>query len=358
MKILDLYIIRKFLLTFFYSIGLIVAIAIVFDFSEKVDDFIDRKAPISAIAFKYYLNFIPYFANLFSPLFVFISVVFFTSRMAGRSETVAVFCSGVSFPRLLVPYMIAASCIAGLSLYLNNYVIPHSNKTRLAFENQYIRNPFVYKFRNIHRQLEPGNFIYFESFNNFENVGFRFSNEHFEDGRLVYKLTAERIRWDSTMSRWELQHFAVRHFDEMQEKVVSGLKKDTAYAFTPQEFKRRESNIETMDTPQLKTYVRSEKARGVENTAYMEVERHRRTSFPFATFVLTIIGVSISSRKVKGGLGMQLGLGIFIAFSYIMLMQVSTTFAIKANFSPLVSVWIPNIVFGVVAAALFKRSNL
>ena len=358
MKIIDKYIIRTFLMTFFYSIGLIVAIAIVFDFSEKVDDFIDRQAPASAIAFRYYLNFIPYFANLFSPLFVFISVIFFTSRMANRTETVAIFCSGISFPRFLVPYFVAASCIALLSLYLNNYIIPRSNEKRLAFENQYIRNPFVFKYRNIHRQLDKGNFIYFESFNNYDNVGFRFSNERFNKGEMYYKLSAERIVWDSIVSEWRIEQYTIREFDGMNEKILKGNNLDTSYAFTPEEFKRRESNIETMDTPELIQFIRNEKARGVANTAYMEVERHRRTSFPFATFILTIIGVSISSKKVKGGLGMQLGIGIFIAFAYIMLMQVSTTFAIKADFSPLVSVWIPNAVFALVAVFLFRKSNL
>jgi len=252
--------------------------------------------------------------------------------------------------------MAAAAVIAALSLYLNNYVIPIANKERLAFENVYVRNRFVFKYRNIHRQLDKGNFVYFESFNNFDNTGYRFTNERFRDGTLVYKLSADRIVWDSTSSRWRLERYSIREVDGMNERITRGARLDTTYAFSPEEFRRRESNIESLNTPQLVAFIRNERARGVENTAYMDVERHRRTAFPFATFILTVIGVSISSRKVKGGLGLQLATGTFIAFSYIMFMQVSTTFAIKANFSPLVSVWIPNIVFAVVALLLFRRA--
>lgn len=356
-KIIDRYITRKFLGTFFYSIALIVAIAIVFDISEKIDDFIDKQAPLHAIVFDYYLNFIPYFANLFSPLFVFISVIFFTSRLAGNSEMIAMLSSGMSFRRLLLPYLASAFIIAGLSFYLNNWVIPHSNQTRLEFDNRYVRNPFIFRYRNIHRQLEPGNFIYFESYNNSENIGFQFSNERFENGKLVYKLLADRIAWDSTRNKWRLENYFARHIDGMYERMDQGAIKDTSYRFLPGEFQRRENNIETMDTPELIRYISDEKQRGLENTSYMEVEQHRRTSFPFATFILTVIGVSLSSRKIKGGMGLQLGMGVFLSFAYIMLMQISSTFAIKASFPPLIAVWIPNLVFAGVALILYRKAQ-
>ncbi|MFI5219027.1 MAG: LptF/LptG family permease [Bacteroidia bacterium] len=356
MKILDLYIIRKFLSTFFFAIALIIAIAVVFDISEKIDDFLDKQAPIKAIVFDYYFNFIPFFANLFSPMFVFIAVIFFTSRMANNTEIVAILGSGISFKRFLLPYMIAATVIASLSFYFNNYVIPHSTKTRLEFENRYIKNPFKYVYRNIHRQISPGNFVYFESFNNTENTGYRFSHEKFKDGKLFYKLMAEHITWDSIKTKWCVENYFIREINGMNEKISTGDKFDTLYSFRPEEFRRRDNNIETMDTPDLKKFINDEKARGVENTTFMDVNRYRRTSLPFATFILTIIGVSLSSRKIRGGIGMQLGAGILLSFTYIMFMQISQTFAINASFSPLVAVWVPNIVFGIVAVFLYRNS--
>lgn len=356
MKLLDWYIIRKFLGTFVFSIILIISITVVFDISEKIDDFIDKQAPLGAIVFDYYLNFIPYFVNLFSPLFVFISVIFFTSRMASQTEIVAMLGSGVSFRRLLLPYMLSALVIGSFSFYLNNYVIPPATKKRLVFEDRYLRNPYIYKYRNIHRQIGEGNFIYFESFNNSDNIGFQFSHEKFKEGKLNYKLMADRIAWDSTKSKWRLENYFIRTIDGINETVLRGIKFDTTYSFSPEEFKRRDNNIEIMTTPQLKEFIIGEKARGVENTAFMEVERYRRTSFPFATFILTIIGVSLSSRKVRGGIGLQIGIGVLLSFSFIMFMQISTTFAIKSNFSPLVSVWIPNIIFGVIAFYVYRKA--
>lgn len=356
MKVLDKYIIKKFLGTFFFALALILAITVVFDISEKIDDFLEKQAPIKAIVFDYYLNFIPYFANLFSPLFVFIAVIFFTSRMAGNTEIIAILGSGISFRRFLFPYMIAATVIASLSFYFNNWVIPHSTKIRLEFENRYIKNPFVYKYRNIHRQISPGNFIFFESYNNAENTGYQFSHEKFKNGKLIYKLMADRIVWDSAFSKWQVTNYFIREVNGMSEKIKQGASFDTSYSFHPEEFKRREDNIETMDTPVLRTFIKAEKAKGAENTTYMDVERYRRTSLPFATFILTIIGVSISSRKVRGGIGIQIGAGILLSFTYIMFMQISQTFAINANFPSLIAVWIPNIFFGIIAILLFRNA--
>lgn len=355
-KILDAYIIRKFLSTFFFSILLIISIAVVFDISEKIDDFIDKQAPLKTIFFDYYSGFVPYFANLFSPLFVFISVIFFTSRMAGKTEIIAMFASGISFKRLLLPYLAAATVIASLSLYLNHWVIPAANKKRLDFEEKYIRNPFVYKHRNIHRMIAPGEYIYFESFSASDKAGYRFAHEKITDNNLLYKMTADRCIWDSVNHRWRLENYFERRINGTDETIRQGLALDTSYAFEVNDFRRRESNIETMQTARLKQFIKDEKARGVEFTSYMEVEQYRRTSFPFATFILTVIGFSVSSRKVRGGTGMQLGIGIVLSFTYIMFMQISTTFAIKSSFSPLMAVWIPNLIFAVIAILLYKRA--
>ena len=355
-KILDWYIIRKFLGTFFFALGLIIAIAIVFDISEKIDDFLEKEAPMRAIVFDYYLNFIPFFGNLFSPLFVFISVIYFTSRMASQTEIVAILSSGVSFKRMLVPYMVGAAILASISLYLNNYVIPHSNTTRIAFETKYIKNPFIYKNKHVHRQIAPGEFIYFESFNNIDKVGYQFSFEKFKDGKLTYKLLSDRVIWDSVKTKWTVESYFIRHIDGMNERVESGFQKDTTFAFTPDEFSRRSNYIETMDTGVLNDFIKQEQSRGSEEVPFYLVEKYRRTSFPFATFILTIIGVSLSSRKVRGGIGVQIGAGILLSFPYIMFMQVSQTFATNGNMPALLAVWLPNIFFSIIAAYLLRSA--
>ncbi|HOS48947.1 MAG TPA: LptF/LptG family permease [Bacteroidia bacterium] len=355
-KILDWYIIRKFLGTFFFALGLIIAIAIVFDISEKIDDFLEKEAPMRAIVFDYYLNFIPFFGNLFSPLFVFISVIYFTSRMASQTEIVAILSSGVSFKRLLVPYMVGAAILASISLYLNNYVIPHSNTTRIAFETKYIKNPFIYKNKHVHRQIAPGEFIYFESFNNIDKIGYQFSFEKFKDGKLTYKLLSDRVIWDSVKTKWTVESYFIRHIDGMNERVESGFQKDTVFAFTPDEFSRRSNYIETMDTGVLNDFIKQEQSRGSEEVPFYLVEKYRRTSFPFATFILTIIGVSLSSRKVRGGIGVQIGAGILLSFTYIMFMQVSQTFATNGNMPAILAVWIPNIFFSIIAAYLLRSA--
>jgi lipopolysaccharide export system permease protein len=355
-KILDQYIIRKFLTTFFFTLSLIILIAIVFDISEKIDDFIEKKAPFHAIVFDYYLNFIPYFTNLFSPLFIFISVIFFTSKMASQTEIVAFLSSGISFKRLIAPYMVVAAILAGLSFYLNGWVIPHSTKTRLAFENTYIKNPYVIKSRNIHRQISPGQYIYFESYNNQNNIGFRFTFEKFDQGRLTYKLSSERLIWDTLSSKWRAENYRIRQIDGMTEKLSRGIRLDTTFNFSPSEFGMRLNTVESMDMKELNDYISEKKLRGAEGLQFDEVEKYRRSSYPFATFILTLIGVSLSSRKVRGGIGLQIGAGILLSFTYIMFMQVSTTFATNGNVPAIIAVWIPNIFFAIIALLLFRKA--
>jgi len=355
-KIIDIYIVRKFLGTFFFAIGLIILISIVFDVSEKIDDFLEKQAPLKAIIVQYYFNFIPYFINLFSPLFIFISVIFFTSKMAMQTEIIAILNSGISFRRLLVPYLVAATLLAGLSFYLNGWVIPHANIERLAFENTYVKNPYVLRTRNIHRQISPDNFIYFESYNNRESIGYQFSYEKFSNGQLKYKMLAERILWDSTTGKWKVENYFIREIDSMSEKIHSGENLDTTFAFSPDEFNRRINYIEAMDNEELNEFIAQEKMRGAENIAFYEVEKYRRSSYPFATFILTIMGVALSSRKVRGGIGLQLGAGILLSFTYILFMQVTTTFATNGSMPALVAVWIPNIVFLIVAGYLAGKA--
>lgn len=355
-KIIDRYIIVKFLGTFFFALALIISIAIVFDISEKIDDFLEKDAPIQAIIFDYYMNFIPFFANLFSPLFIFISVIFFTSKMAGQTEIIAILASGISFKRLLVPYMVAAMFLSGISFYLNNYVLPHSNTERIAFETKYIKNPFVYKNKHVHRQIKPGQFIYFESYNNFDKIGYQFSYERIENGSLNFKLLSERIFWDSLKNKWTIENYFTREINGMNEKIETGFRKDTSLAFYPAEFNRRDNFVETMDTPELNKYIDQEILRGSEEVPFYLVEKHRRFSYPFATFILTIMGVSLSSRKVRGGIGVQIGIGILLSFTYIMFMQISQTFATNGNLPAWLAVWIPNIFFTIIAIFLVRKA--
>ncbi len=343
--------------TFFFSMALIILIVVVFDISEKIDDFLAKDAPLKAIVFDYYFNFIPYFVSLFSPLFTFIAVILFTSQMATRTEIVAILSSGVSYNRILVPYMASAVVIALLSLYLNNFLIPHATKKRIEFEDRYIRDQFHNRDRNIHKQTAPDNYIYLERFATEENTGYRFSIEKFNKGLLYYKLMAETIKWDSVKSHWIVNNYFIRTINGADEYIKKGARIDTTFDFTPKEFGRKDNTVETMDYNELNEYIASETLKGSDNIEVYKISKYSRTSFPIATFILTLIGVSIASRKIRGGIGMHIGLGILISFSYIMFMQVSTTFAAGGLVSPLIAVWIPNILFSFLAWYLLKKAQ-
>lgn len=356
MKKIDVYIIRKFLGTFFLSIVLILMIVIVFDISERMEDFLAKKPPLHAIIFDYYLNFLPFFANLFSPLFTFIAVIYFTSRMAYRSEIIAILSSGVSFRRLLFPYMLSATVLAGLSLYLNHFVIPQANKKRLAFEELYLRDRYYNQDKNIHRQIEPGTFIYFTSYNNENNIGYQFSMEKIQNGVRSYYLKSDFIKWDSVKNKWSVENYFIRKIDGMHEKIISGSKLDTVFNFEPAEFGKRENRIEAMQSPELNRFIADEKEQGSSLIPTYEVEKYGRTAFPFATFVLTLIGASVASRKVRGGIGWHIGVGLLISFSYILFMKVSTTFATNGSFPAIIAVWIPNVIFILLALFMLRAA--
>jgi lipopolysaccharide export system permease protein len=355
-KKIDLYILRKFLGTFFFSISLIIVIVIVFDISEKIEDFIEKDAPLSAIILDYYFNFIPYFVNLFSPLFTFIAVIFFTSRMASRAEIVAILSSGVSFYRMLYPYMLASVVIAAMSLYLNNFVIPNSNKKRIAFEERYIRNPYRNQDRHIHRQIATGTYIYMENYNNRDNIGENFSIDKLRDGKLYYKLMSDYIQWDSTSNKWQIHGYFIRYINGMNESIKTGMRLDTTFNFTPKDFGRKLVNIETMNYHELNRFIDDEKMKGAAGIEMYEIEKFSRIAFPFATFILTLIGVSLASRKVRGGIGLHIGLGLLISFSLILFMRITTVFAQSGLMHASLAVWIPNILFGCLAAYLLKKA--
>ena len=357
LKKIDKFIIKKFLGTFFFALTLIIAIAVVFDFSEKIDDFIEKQAPAKAIIFDYYLNFIPFFANLFSPLFVFIAVIFFTSKMAGNTEIIAILNAGVSFYRILVPYMVAALIIALISFYFNGWIIPRANESRIAFIHTYVKNPHVIRERNIHRQIEKDNFIYIQSYNNIKNIGYQFSHEKFNNNELVYKLLSERVIWDSVNNKWRAENYFIREINGLEEKISKGQTLDIKINFHPKQLSFRMRETMAMNNKELNKFINDERERGAGNIEFYEIEYHKRFSYPFATFILTIIGVSLASRKIRGGIGIQIGFGLLLSFSYIMFMQVSSTFATNGSLSPLLAVWIPNIVYAVIALFLLKKAS-
>ena len=345
MKKLDWYIIKKFLSTFFFAIFLILIIVIIFDISEKIDDFLESEAPLKAIIFDYYLNFIPFFANLFSPLFIFIAVIFFTSKMADNTEVIAILNSGMSFWRLLLPYLIAAVFLASTSFVLGNFVIPPANKTRIDFENKYIKNKFRFRGKNIHLQLQKGQYAYMESYNSTKDIGYKFALENIKDGKLQSKLNSNYIQWDSIAGKWQINKWQIREFLEEGEKLSKGEQLDTLINLKPSDFKTRLSKVESMNYFELNDYIKEEEIKGTANIVYHKIEKNKRMAFPFASIILTIIGVAVASRKIRGGIGMHLGAGLLISFSYILFMQISTTYATNGNLSPALAVWLPNILY-------------
>lgn len=351
-KTIDIYITKKFLGTFFYAIGLILSIAIVFDISENLDEFLSKDVPIKAIVFEYYLNFIPYFANLFSPLFTFIAVIYFTSKMAYDTEIIAILSSGVSYRRLMRPYLVSALILASFSFVLGNYIIPPGNKIMNNFREVNIDNRRIIAERNIHRQIEPGVYIYINSYNS-NDVGHRFTLERFEGAKLVEKLTADNIRWDKDTEKWVINNYWKRTIYDDHEVLESGYRIDTTLNMVPDDYKVIKNEMESYSTPALTKEIESMKMRGV-NTIEWEIERHKRLAGPFSAFILTIIGVGLASRKIKGGLGLHLGLGLLLSFSYILFMQIATVFAISGTVSPIVSVWIPNILYGLIALFVYR----
>ena len=355
-SILDRYIIRKFLGTFFFAILMIIVITVVFDISEKIDDFIEKKAPLQAIVVDYYFNFIPYFISLFSSLFIFISVIFFTSKMAAQSEIIAILSSGISFRRFLYPYFIGACILALFSFMINDVIMPLANEHRIEFESKYIKRPVVYTEQNKHKQIEPGVFVYFESFSNSTETAYKFAMDRWDGDRLVSKLISENALWNKEKEKWTIRNYYIRDIDSLGLQTLdSGASIDTTINLDPAEFKRRDNMfIETLSIAQLSDYIDELTMQGADNIKFFMIELNKRVAFPFSTFILTLIGVSLSTRKVRGGIGIHIAIGIAVSFLYILFMQFSSEFATKGNLHPALAAWIPNIIFGIVGAFLYR----
>lgn len=357
---LDRYIIYKFLSTYIFLIAIIVVIAVIFDFNEKIDKLTQSQAPLQKIISDYYINFIPYFANLFSPLFVFIAVIFFTSKLADNSEIIAMKSNGMSFRRLLRPYMVSAALIALTTFLLGAYVIPKSNVARVNFENRYIKKKTdVSSIDNVQMQVDTGVVAYITHFDNVTKSGYGFSLDKFVDKKLVSHLTAKTIRYDTLSERqysWTIHQYDIRTLNGMREKLEHGEKLDTVIIMEPKDFFYVRGQQETMTLPQLHDFIERQTLRGAAGVSTFEVEYHKRFATPFAAFILTLIGVSLSCEKRKGGMGASIGVGIALSFAYILFQTISATFAINAGWPAMVSVWIPNILFAFIALILYKRT--
>lgn len=355
LKRIDYYIIKKFLGTYVFAIALIISIAVVFDFNEKMDKFFSHDAPWSAIIFDYYLNFIPYFANLFSPLFVFIAVIFFTSKLAENSEIIAMFSTGMSFKRLLRPYMVSAAIIAVVTFCLGAYVIPKGSVTRINFEDKYYKQRKKNTARNIQLEVDSGVIAYIDRFENHSQTGYRFSLDKFEDKQLVSHLTARSIKYD-TLHNWIIKDYMVRDLVGNKEVITKGESMDTTLLMEPSDFLIMKNQQEMLTSPMLSEYIDRQKQRGFANIQEFEIEYHKRIAMSFASFILTLIGASLSSRKMKGGMGLHLGIGLALSFSYIMFQTVASTFAVNGNMPPVIAVWIPNILYAFIAVYLYHKA--
>jgi len=360
LKKLDWYIIRQFIGTYVYSILILSVIIIVFDISEKIDDFTDERAAdatIWNIVFDYYVNFVPYFVNQFNALFVFISVIFFTSKLASRTEIIAILTSGVSYLRLLRPYFIGAAFLTVINLLMTLFIIPESSKVRIEFENRFIKNAPRFTERNIHLKLNEDSYAYFQSFNINRNTGYQFSLESFDGQELKFKLLSTFAKWDSVEQNWTIQDYMIREIDGDEERIRTGKEMDTALTITPTDFKLWENNIETMNQAELTDFIERERLKGSDLVNTYLVEKYRRYAFPVASLILTLMGFAVASRKVRGGIGMHLGYGILLCFTYIMFSQLFFVYASKGGIAPIIAVWIPNIIYAGITFILLRNAQ-
>ena len=358
-KRMDWYIINKFIGTYFYSIILIISISIVIDVNENLAKFTTNHAPLRAIVFDYYTNFVPYFANLFSPLFVFIAVIFFTSKLAGNSEIISMLACGMSFKRLLRPYLISAAFIAALNFYLGAYIIPKGTVVRHDFESLYKNNKKNTSASNIQLMVDKGVVAYISQYDDIRKTGYGFALYKFENKKMVSQMNANVIQYDTISDsryHWKARNYKIRTLKGMREQITSGMEIDTLIKMEPMDLVFSKGQQETFTSPELLRYISKQQKRGSSNVVQYEVEFHKRIATSFASFILTIIGVSLSSRKRKGGMGMYLGIGLALSFTYILLQTVSATFAINADTPPMLAAWIPNILYSIIAYFCYRQA--
>ena len=357
LKRLDKYIIKKFLGTYFFSLALIIVIIVVFDYNEKIDKFVTSNATMKEIVFDYYVNLAPYYANTFSALFVFISVIYFTSKLAENSEVIAMLASGVSFRRLIKPYMISAAIIAIMTYALSAYIIPRGNETRLGFEQRHSNAKKVESGSNVQLKIDDNTIAFIERYENRNNMGWRFMLDKFEDKKLVSHMEAATITYNPDKPHtWTARRWLIRELKDDKEEIRESRKEplDTILPFEPADFLISEGEEETMTSPELSVYIDKQQARGLANIRRFEIEYHKRIAMSFAAFIMTIIGVSLSSRKRKGGMGLSLGIGLALSFSYILFQTISSAFA--EHMPVALAVWLPNILYTILAIVLYRKA--
>ncbi len=360
LKILDRYLMRKYLSTFLFTCLVFSLIAIIIDFSEKVEEFIDEHLSAQQVIFEYYINFIIYINGILWPLFALIAVIFFTSRLAYNSEIIASLAAGISFRRLMVPYALSAALIAGVHLLANHYFIPYGNKSRVTFEHKYIWKESDHgKTRDVHLFIGPETKVYVRYYSKPDSAARNIRIERFQDGSLVELLRADRAEWQGPPNRWKLRNYEIRRFRGLHEEIVIGRGQeiDTAFNLTPRDFVWYANEKEMLTTPELKAHIAREQQRGVVNTRIYEVELYRRTADPFTIIILTFIGMPLAARKVRGGMGLHLALGVGIGAIFIFLSRFTITFAMNETMPPLLGVWLPNIIFGGIAAYLVRKAQ-
>lgn len=352
--ILDRYIIKKFLSTFFVAIMLMIAIILIFDLSEKIGKFMEQSIPFMLILKNYYLSLVPYYVNLFMSLFVFISIIFFTSKLAGKSEFIAMLSNGISFGRILVPYFTAAFILGSLSFLLGGYIIPPANKTRIEFEKKYIYYRPNTDTRDVHKQVSEGVFIYIKFYDIANDIGHVFTIEKFEGTKLISKMQADNIFWDTINNKWRANNYWIRDYKDKQDILTKGTAIDTNIFITPEDLEETTVNISTLNNRELSEFIEEQKLHGNDSLNEFLLEKHKRLALPFSTFILTFIGVAMSSKKVRGGTGINMGVGIFLSFAYILLQKLSDQWAINGSMSSFLSVWTPNFIFIAISVFLYR----
>ncbi|WP_134088764.1 LptF/LptG family permease [Olivibacter sp. XZL3] len=356
MNIIDKYIIKKYLGTFVFTMGIFTVVAVIFDISERMDDFLKHHAPLSKIVFEYYAGFIPFYLNFLSPLINFIAVIFFTAKMADQTEIVPILNGGMSFKRFLRPYFIAASVICLVTLVFNIYIIPRTNKLKIGFENIYVKPIDNNSKSSTHMQIDKNSFVYIDNFDNNRKVGYNFILETFNGQELKEKLIADRITWDSVKSNWKIENYTIRTVDGMNEKMTKGTSKDTTLDMSPRDFEIRDNVFMAMTTKELNENIEKEEIRGTGRMTDLKLEKYKRFIYPFSAYILTLMGVSLSSKKVRGGIGLSLGVGIALSFTYILFIQFANMFSLKGGLPPLLAAFIPSLIFLCVGLYLLYKA--
>jgi len=354
---LDWYIIRKFLVTFFVAIAFLSLIIIIFDVSEKIDDFVRKEVPLKEIVYDYYLNFVPYFLNMYSPLFVFLTVIFFTSKMTQDSEVIAILSSGISYHRLMVPYLVSATLIALLSLGLSQWILPPANATRVQFEQKY--NPLrkVQARRDMHYKLENDHFVYMESFSGYNNTAYNFTLEDLSGGELHSKISAESAQYDTLTGVWHLRNWFIRDYSGgLEDHIRSGRQLDTVLSLTRDDFFRNRYTISELNQKELNQLIDTQIMRGDASVNLTLIEKNNRFSLPFSALILTIIAVALCTKKKRGGMGWNLAAGTALGFSYILFMQFSEMFVITDTLPASIAIWMPNYLYAIIAIVLYIRA--